>query len=112
MIYPDSFEDKIGFNTIRELIKLQCISDMGKLQVVQMTYHTEEEVILDLLEKTDEFRSVLLFEDSFPAQDYFNMEHIYASIHIEGSFIEIEDLAKLRCVIQAIIQAGLFPYSS
>lgn len=108
MIYPDSFEDKIGFSTIRELIKSQCISDMGKLQVEQMTYHTEEEVILDLLEKTDEFRSVLLFEDSFPAQDYFNMEHIYASIHIEGSFIEIEDLAKLRCVIQAIIQAVVY----
>ena len=47
MIYPNTFEDKIGFTTIRELLKKQCISDMGKGEVDNITHHTDETTILD-----------------------------------------------------------------
>ena len=32
-IYPENFENKIGFDKIRELLSSRCLSEMGKEHV-------------------------------------------------------------------------------
>ena len=56
MIYPASFEEKIGFNTIRELVKNHCISDMGREMVDQLQYSDSFELIEKQLQETQEFK--------------------------------------------------------
>ena len=41
MIYPDNFEDKIGFNEIRLLLKERCLSTLGKEEVDEMSFTTD-----------------------------------------------------------------------
>jgi DNA mismatch repair protein MutS2 len=72
MIYPKAFEEKIGFNIIRDYLKSLCISEMGKEEVDKIIYSTKIDTITDLLEKVNEFRLLLLYESPFPAQDYFD----------------------------------------
>ncbi|MDR1345375.1 MAG: Smr/MutS family protein [Bacteroidales bacterium] len=108
MIYPDNFEEKIGFTTIRKLLKEQCISSMGIELCNAMHYLADCEAIDRLLQETDEFRSILLFDDPFPAQDFHDLKSVLSHIRVDGAFIEIEELALLRSFINAIIQVFVY----
>ncbi len=108
MIYPNSFEEKIGFTALKELLKRYCISEMGRTKVDKISYHTDEKEIQKLLIETDEFLSVLRYEDPFPAQDFFDLTDVLKKIIIPGTFIEVEELAQLRSVIQNIIQIVVY----
>jgi hypothetical protein len=74
-----------------------------------MTYPTKKR-LFGYTEKTDEFRSVLLFEIPFPAKIISIWNTFMHSFHNEGSLIEIEIWQNYARVIQAIIQAVLFSY--
>lgn len=108
MIYPASFEEKIGFNTIRELVKNHCISDMGREMVDQLQYSDSFELIEKQLQETQEFKQVLLLEDPFPAQDYFDLRPVLSRLHIDGTYIELDELAALRAFINMIIQVFVY----
>lgn len=97
------FEKKIGFDVIRESIKRLCISEMGKERVEQIEMHTQYDMVLQLLEETHQFQEVLLFDDPFPAQDFYDMRAELAKIRLEGTFLEVDELANLRAMLQAII---------
>lgn len=108
MVYPDTFEDKIGFSQIRSLLRKECISNMGMEQVDGMVYSVTYDHIKKELEQTDEFRSVLLFEDPFPAQDFYDLRETFSRIHIEGTYVELEELAMLRGLLNAIVQTVIY----
>ncbi|MCQ2286600.1 MAG: Smr/MutS family protein [Bacteroidales bacterium] len=108
MIYPDSFEEKIGFDAIRRLLKEECVSSMGSERVDELQYSTDYETIQREIDETEEFRSVLLFGDNFVAEDYFDLSPIFSRIHIAGTFIELDELVKLRGFIKAIIDAVVY----
>ena len=38
MIYPHNFEQKIGFDQIRQLLKGKCLSTLGEERVDEMTF--------------------------------------------------------------------------
>ena len=40
MIYPHNFEQKIGFDQIRQLLKGKCLSTLGEERVDEMTFWT------------------------------------------------------------------------
>lgn len=104
MIYPETFEDKTGFLQIRSLLEQECVSEMGREHVKTLQYSAEYEEVYERLEQTEEFRLLLLFDDPFPAQDFHDLKEVFSHIHIEGTYIELEDLALLRGFINAIIQ--------
>lgn len=108
MIYPNTFEDKIGFTQIRDLVKESCLSSMGIEFAEQMNYSDSFDEIKKRVDQTDEFRNVLLFEDPFPAQDFYDLKGTLDRIRIEGTFIELDELAMLRGFINAIIQTTVY----
>ena len=66
MIYPESFEDKIKFIKIRQMLSDGCQSALGQEQVDAMQFSTHFEEIKTNLGQTWEFRRIQLEEDSFP----------------------------------------------
>ena len=38
MIYPQNFEQKIGFDQIRQLLKDKCLSTLGEERVSEMNF--------------------------------------------------------------------------
>ncbi|MCU4157469.1 Smr/MutS family protein [Carboxylicivirga sp. A043] len=96
MIYPDSFEDKIKFTRIRELVKESCMSGLGKEVVDEMTFSTNfDEVNLNLL-RTNEFKKVCLEEDNFPSGYFIDVREPLARIRTEGRFMEESELFDLK----------------
>jgi len=108
MIYPQNFETKIGFDTIRDHIKNLCVSNMGKERVesIRFSYHLDELTIA--LEETFQFQQLLQFDTAFPAQDFYDVRPLLKAIRLEGTFLEVDELAQLRGMLQAIVQTVVF----
>ncbi len=108
MLYPENFEEKIGFNTIRNLLSGRCLSAIGRNLVEAMEMMTTLEKIQPELETVEEFRQLLLFDEPFPAQDYYDLRAALKRLQIDGTYIELEDLAQLRGFIATM--TAIFVY--
>lgn len=102
MIFPENFEEKIGFDTIRALIKGRCISSLGKSKVDELVFSTDYELISMNLELTDEFMQILQSDEEFPVQHFFDLREALAKIEIEGAFLEQDELFDLKRALEEI----------
>ncbi|MGC9331203.1 MAG: endonuclease MutS2 [Bacteroidales bacterium] len=66
MIYPDNFEEKIGFDKLRDKLKGACQSDATKRLVDEMHFLTDAGIINRTLDYTEESKQILLFHENFP----------------------------------------------
>lgn len=102
MIYPQEFENKIGFDTIRQMLKENCLCELGEKLVDKISFLSEFDDINKSLCLLDEFRQILLFSDNFPSQNYFDLTEELSIIKVEGSCIEIEGLFDLKSSLNTI----------
>ncbi|MFH1296218.1 MAG: Smr/MutS family protein [Bacteroidota bacterium] len=103
MLYPSDFEEKIGFDQIREILEGFCLSDLGKEEVKQMTFSADHLEVKTLLAQTEEFRQILLSADQFPSQDYYNTIPLLQHLRIENTFPEPEQLSELRLALNTYL---------
>ncbi len=106
MIYPRHFEQKIGFEQIREMISDYCISPMGIEFVQKIRFTSKPAIINKLLKQAAEFMFLLSEGKSIPAQDYFDLRPELEKLKTPGSYIEQEALFNLKTtlsVIEAIV---------
>jgi len=108
MIYPQNFETKIGFDAIREHIKSLCVSDMGREHVEQLQYTTFYDELIVTLEETFQFQQALQFDTVFPAQDFHDVRPLLKTIRLEGTFLEVDEVAQVRGMLQAIVQTVVY----
>ena len=59
MIYPDSFESKIGFDAVRRELERHCVSALGAANVPRLHFSTRRDEVLRWLEQTNEFLSIV-----------------------------------------------------
>lgn len=96
MIYPPNFEQKIGFDSIRLLLKEMCISEMGVQFVDKINFTSNAEIVQRSLNQVNEFVEILTIGKSFPNQDYFDLREELLRIKTPGSYIEQEALFDLK----------------
>ncbi len=96
MIYPEFFEDKIRFTKVRELVKEQCLSSLGKERVDEMRFVTLHDVITRWVNQTNEFRKICVEETSFPTSYYIDVRGPLQRIRVEGLFLEEREMFDLR----------------
>lgn len=108
MIYPKNFEQKIGFDAIRQFLKEHCISNMGVEYVDQMQYAVIYDDIIVQLEQVHQMQSAILFDEQIPVQDFYDIRPTLSRIRLDGTFIEVDELAELRAVISSIIQIFVY----
>ena len=73
MIYPKTFESKIGFNDIRMLLNEKCLSSLGKEMVESISVSGDAKTINEWLTQVREFRRLMETEDSFPMNYFFDV---------------------------------------
>jgi DNA mismatch repair protein MutS2 len=108
MIYPGNFEQKIGFDTIRTLLKELCVSNMGIELVDTMVYSVQYEDIITKLEQVHQMQSAIQFDDIVPSQDFYDIRPTLSRIRTDGTFVEIDELAEIRAVLNAVIQIFVY----
>ncbi|HAC20677.1 MAG TPA: endonuclease MutS2 [Porphyromonadaceae bacterium] len=108
MIYPQNFEQKIGFDRIRQLIGERCLSALGQELVLEMNFITDYDVIEELQAQTDEFMRILREEDEFPANNFYDVRYSLKRIRPEGTFLDEKELWDLKRSLQTIYEIVKF----
>ncbi len=102
MIYPQNFEQKIGFDCIRQLLKEQCLSTLGEGEVDNMQFSDKVADINRKLNETIEFVHIIQEEDAFPDQYFFDVRPSLLRIRVEGLYLDEGELFDLRRSLETI----------
>ena len=108
MVYPDSIEHKIGFDSVRVQLAELCTSGRGRDICRQMTFETERDIVICRLEETAEMLSILAANADFPIGNIHDMEHVLASMSIDGSYVSAQELLRLRSSMETMSEIAAF----
>lgn len=100
MLYPQHFEQKTDFTTVRRLLKEKCLSTLGAEQVDAIQFSSDFELVVKLLNQTDEMLQVITSEgEELPVGDFFDIRQALARVRVEGLFL---DEAEVFCLWRAL----------
>ena len=102
MIYPQNFEQKIGFDQIRNLLKEKCLSTLGKERVEHIEFTDSIPKIEEELDRCMEFVRIIQEEDEFPEQYFYDLRPSLKRIRVEGMYLNEQELFDLRRSIETI----------
>ncbi len=102
MIYPHNFEQKIGFDEIRKLLKEKCLSTLGEGRVDEMVFSDSFDNIQELLNQVTEFIRIIQEEDNFPANYFFDVRPSLKRIRVEGLYLDEQEVFDLRRSLETI----------
>ena len=102
MIYPQNFEQKIGFDQIKLLVKGKCLSSLGEERVENMAFSNNYKEIEIWLEQVNEFVHILQENDNFPSQYFFDLRSSLKRIKIEGMYLDEQELFDLQRSLETI----------
>ena len=101
MIYPQTFEEKIGMTEVRAMLKGHCLSTLGEGRVDEMAFTSDAERIAEWQRQVGEFNR-LLEEREFPEQGYYDLRPVLTRIRIEGTYMEVDELFALKRSLETI----------
>ena len=107
MIYPDNYEQKLGFDHIRKQLKGACLCPLGADLVGSMQFDTHYDSICQALRQTTEFMRILREED-FPDQNFYDIRVPLRRIKIVNTFLEVDELFDLQRSLDTICSIVTF----
>ena len=103
MIYPPTFEQKIGFDRLRGQVEALCTMRAARELLAAEGFTTSAPEIERRLSLADEMRVLLEMEHDFPGGDYPDTDGVVAKLRVEGAFLDVEEVVVLR---RALALAG------
>ena len=88
MIYPNNFEQKIGFTEIRTLLLAHCLSPLGHERVDKMEFLTVPQQIRTLHRQVQELQTIMAEQSELPEQDFHDLRTEVQRIRIDGTYLE------------------------
>lgn len=102
MIYPDTLEQKLGVDQIRQRLVSYCLTSAAAMRVADMHFLTDENLIRVLLSRTLEFRLILERNDDFPSRHYYDGGEWMSRIALEGNYLEAEEFLRLALALETV----------
>ncbi len=102
MLYPNTLEQKLGFDKIRDLLKQACISPLGQDYVDKIRFTDNHQLIDKLLKQTAEFKQIAQYETEFPQANYLDVREQLTKARIEGLALTEEDFFDLKLVLKTV----------
>ena len=101
-IYPENFENKTGFDKIRELLSNRCLSELGRENVADCHFSSDHELIEKQLDETVEFQKIIREELNFPTGYFIDMRPVLRKSKIQGAFLEVFELFDLKRSLETL----------
>lgn len=96
MIYPVNFEEKTGFNRIREIVKTYCQYEPGRKTIDSLSFCVSLDETISRISMVEEFRQVIIAGTDFPVEHFVDMSASLGKAAVEGNWIEENEVADLR----------------
>lgn len=102
MLYPSNLEQKINFLKIKDLLKDECTSSLGREYVDRMTFSSDYNLVTKLLDQTEEFRRIMISGEMFPSSHFTNLTPYLEKAKLEGAFLDPEDFFELKGALDTL----------
>ena len=117
--YPDNFEAKIGFDTIREQCAALCTMQHARELLQAEGFTSSEREILRRQSLANELREMLLVEPDTPRDEFFDIAPLVDKVRVEGTFLDVAEAVRLGATLASAADMadfvrsraeGLYPY--
>ncbi|MFC0876756.1 endonuclease MutS2 [Saccharicrinis sp. FJH2] len=109
MIYPIQFEEKIGFDRIRRMLKVECMTTLGEQLVDEVTFLTDYNAIQLQLGLAWEFVVIRKEEDGFEIGFFTDLREPLGAVRPLGTWLSEKVFHELRKSLETLGRiAGFF----
>lgn len=108
MIYPQDFESKIGFDTIRNIITNSCGSRLSRRKAAEMSFSSDYDTVVHRLSCVDEMKSIMEQALPLPLAPGHDVTQYLAEIRANNSFMSAERMYKLMQMLQSFSEIRQF----
>ncbi|HEY5326214.1 MAG TPA: Smr/MutS family protein [Mucilaginibacter sp.] len=117
MLYPKNSVDKLGFTEVKELIKVHCLSGMGRQMVDKIQVMDNYDLIHKFLCQAREFKNILENDTPLPIHHFFDIKTLANKTRIEGVFLSEEEFYQVQASLTTVFaviayfneRAGQYP---
>ncbi len=102
MVYPQTFEEKIGMKDIRAMLRGHCLSALGEQRVEEMTFAADAALLQELHQQVGEFVRMEEETDGLPDSGFYDLRPTLQHIRIEGTYIEVDEMFALQRALECI----------
>lgn len=107
-IYPDSIEQKIGFDIVRNIVSAKCFSSLGKDKCAAMEITSDYETVRRNLSSVDEMVKIISSDEEFPLGNIHDLTSQLKAIRVVGTHITEGDLYRLRNSLSTLTAISSF----
>lgn len=108
MIYPESFEKKIGFAAVRDMVASHCVSTLGSEYCHEMSFSTDFDTVSRLLTSTSEMKAIIASDETLPLENIHDVTQELRNLRVPGTFISAPDLLRIRQSLATIAGISSF----
>lgn len=108
MIYPDSFESKIGFDKIRQAVIERCSGSLSSEEAKAMAFSDNYDLVRCNLLQTDEMLKILLASQDLPLRDVGDIGAYLTQLRAEGNYLTAQQLYKLMQMMNQAAEVKAF----
>lgn len=108
LIFPETFEAKTGFSSVRKAIARKCASKMGVELTEEMSFSSDFAEIESRLTAVDEMKRLIASDDSLPLGKIRDIRPILSHIRIAGTFPTVEQTASIRKTLEGLTELRRF----
>ena len=108
MVYPDSYEEKIGFTQIRQRVTGLCKTPAGRELAENMHASPLFAEVCNIQLDVVEFAEILLHYSDFPELAPVDIRESIQKGRILGAFLDVNEWLDIRKMLASVRQIGLF----
>jgi DNA mismatch repair protein MutS2 len=108
MIYPESFEEKTGFDKVRVSVQDRCATQSAKEKAGAAAFSGDRTKITRSLMQTAEMKTICMMDDSFPNTGYVDTSSFLPKIKTEGDYLNASELLDLKVALLTVNYISLY----
>ena len=101
MLYPDNFESRIGFDTIRDQCRELCTMRRSAELLAEQSFSTSRRTIATRQALVAEMGSILAMDCGVLKDEFFDIDTLVEQIRVEGTFLDCEQVLRLGITLSA-----------
>ena len=103
MIYPNNFEEKLGFDKIRNMVRQSTLCALGAQRVDEMQFLTDRRALQHELSLLAEMKTLIeQASQPLPTDHFFDLTAALKRVRLAGTFMETEELYDLMRSLRTI----------
>ncbi|MEZ3519863.1 MAG: Smr/MutS family protein [Muribaculaceae bacterium] len=108
MVYPSTFESKIGFDKIRRAVVDKCSGTLSAEEAESMTFSDDYDTVMRHLRQTDEMLRIINSSLDLPLRDVGDTASSLAQLKAEGNYLSARQLYALMLTMMQAAEVRAF----